>query len=120
MMDMSARLARPARASPPDEPTPITAVWLAPKLNERISIAPDLLVLGPGRPSMIRYALTAIANLLQRSVQTTCRRGRQRTDAQSSGRGSIFDVRCIASICNAPKTSRMRALFELALCGETQ
>src|SRR4051794_14370509 len=74
MMETSARLARPARASPPDEPTPITAVWLAPKLNERISIASVLLVLGPGRPSMIRYALTAIAKLLRECVQN-CVRG---------------------------------------------
>src|SRR3974390_2501510 len=61
MMDTSERLARPDRDSPPEEPTPMVDVWLAPKLNERISMAFCLLVLGPGRPSMIRYALTAIS-----------------------------------------------------------
>src|SRR4051794_16560520 len=69
MMERSDRMARPARASTHDERTRMTEVWLAPKLNERISMAFDLLVLGPGRPSMIRYALTAIANSPLRSVQ---------------------------------------------------
>src|ERR1700739_3774241 len=84
MMVMSFRLARPARASPPEEPTPMTAVWLAPKLNERISMAPALLVLGPGRPSTIRYALTAIAISLRGQFETTCWLERQLAAAQRS------------------------------------
>jgi hypothetical protein len=32
----------------------------APKLKERTSMAPVLLVLGPGNPSTVRYAFTAI------------------------------------------------------------
>ena len=48
MMETSERLARPERDSPPEEPTPITAVWLAPKLNERISMASVLARARPG------------------------------------------------------------------------
>src|SRR4051794_16945608 len=81
MMETSERLARPERDSPPEEPAPITAVWLAPKLNERISMASALLVLGPGRPSMIRYALTAIANSpwRVRSILRACADGSRLT-----------------------------------------
>ena len=47
MMVISLTLARPARASPPEEPAPMAECWLAPKLKERMSIASCLLVLGP-------------------------------------------------------------------------
>src|SRR5579871_4777772 len=92
MMETSERLARPERASPPEEPAPMTEVWLAPKLNERISMAFSLLVLGPGLPSMIRYALTAIANLLRESVQTACCRGRQQCCRPVWARGTADTV----------------------------
>src|ERR1700722_13517078 len=58
--------ARPDRASPPDETAPITELWLAPKLNEMISIASFLVVVGPGRPLITQYALTAIVFLLKK------------------------------------------------------
>src|ERR1700675_3968985 len=90
MMEMSCRLARPARASPPEEPTPITAVWLAPKLNERISMAFCLLVLGPGRPSIVRYALTAICTLLPRSIQLRAQvGGRSLPPAEKEGEPQV-------------------------------
>jgi hypothetical protein len=54
------RSARPDRDSLPEAPGPITELLEAPKLNESISIAFALLVLGPGIPSMIKYAFTAI------------------------------------------------------------
>src|SRR5271156_4572205 len=63
---ISERFALPAVDSAPDEPAPITLAWLTPKLKERMSIASFLLTLGPGRPLMMRYALTAIFFLLKK------------------------------------------------------
>jgi hypothetical protein len=54
MIVTSETFARPARASFPDAPGPYVAVWLAPKLNDKMSIAFVLLVLGPGVPSMTK------------------------------------------------------------------
>src|ERR1700722_11769278 len=64
MIDTLLKSARPARDSPPDAVAPNTAEFEAPKLNDRMSIALDKLVLGPGTPSTIKYAFTAIALLL--------------------------------------------------------
>src|SRR6478672_3235848 len=54
------RSARPDRDSLPEAPGPITELLAAPKLNDRMSIAFDRLVLGPGIPSITKYAFTAI------------------------------------------------------------
>jgi hypothetical protein len=61
--------ARPARDSPPDAPGPNTAEFEEPKLNERMSIALARLVLGPGTPSIMQYAFTAISRLLYAEVE---------------------------------------------------
>ena len=60
MMVRLEKSARPALASFPDAPAPYVAVWLTPQLNERTSMWPGLLVLGPSTPSMYKYAFTAI------------------------------------------------------------
>jgi hypothetical protein len=61
--------ARPARDSPPEDPGPNTAEFEEPKLNDRMSIALDKLVLGPGTPSIMQYAFTAISLLLYAEVE---------------------------------------------------
>src|SRR4051794_28741426 len=64
MIERLEKSARPALASLPDAPAPYVAVWLTPQLNDRTSIWPALLVLGPSTPSINRYALTAIQMFL--------------------------------------------------------
>jgi hypothetical protein len=64
MIDTLLTSARPARDSPPELPDPKTAELDAPKLNDRMSIALAKLVLGPGTPSIMQYAFTAIELLL--------------------------------------------------------
>jgi len=68
MMDTLLTSARPARDSPPEDPGPKTAEFEEPKLNDKMSIALARLVLGPGTPSIIQYAFTAISFLLYAKI----------------------------------------------------